>query len=473
MNTSLAAALEHAQTNTADAEKRLSDLLAIASVSTDPAHEPDIQSAAKWTASVLEQAGLSATIIPTAGHPAVIAHAPDDIVANPSAPRVLFYGHYDVQPPDPTNLWTTPAFAPDIRNTDEGPAIFARGASDDKGQVMCFIEALLAYRQADPKLPCPVTVLIEGEEEIGSPNLVPLLQEQANQLKADLCLVSDTSMWDAPQGPIPAICYALRGLLYFDIQLQGPSRDLHSGVYGGSLPNPLNTLTHILGKLFDDQHRVTIPGYYDNIPMPSDEEKQRWDKLGFDETKFLKDVGISQPHGEANFTTLERRWSRPSCDINGLYGGFQGPGAKTVIPTTAGAKISFRLAEGQDPHRITDLFKQWLHDQDTHGLTWHITEHGKAYPVATPTDSPFVAAVSKAVENACGQAPAMIREGATIPVVADFKQHLGLDTILLGFGRNADNIHSPDEHMALSRFHLGRQCYLHVLDALAQTPSNE
>jgi acetylornithine deacetylase/succinyl-diaminopimelate desuccinylase-like protein len=450
-----------------DAEARLRELLAIESVSTDPAYQPEIARAADWVKRALEQAGLEARMISGEGHPVVLAHAPAERVANPDAPPVLFYGHYDVQPPDPVEKWTSPPFEPTVRESVDGPAVFARGACDDKGQVMCFLEALRAYHEAGEKLPVPVTVLIEGEEECGSVGLAPLLEQHKDELAASVCLVSDTSMWDAAEGPKPAICYGLRGLLYFDLQLHGPARDLHSGVYGGTIPNPATEIVRVLGNLFDENHRVAIPGFYDDVIDADESEQARWDELGFDEQKYVESIGLKEPFGEAGRTTLERRWSRPSCDINGLYGGYMGEGGKTVIPTFAGIKVSFRLAAEQDPAKIAAAFRKWIESHDVGSLTWQITQHGQAYPVAVPTDSPQIQAVSRAVEGETGEPPAMVREGATIPVVADFKRVLGLDTILLGFGLNSDNIHSPDEHFALRRYHLGRRTYVRALAELA------
>ena len=456
------------------AEQRLVELLKIPSVSTDPAYTSAIGQAAAWVCDHLAASGLEARVVEGEGHPVVLATTPSELVEDDrvDAEPVLFYGHYDVQPPDPQDKWTSPAFEPAVRDNPDGvdgPAVFARGASDDKGQVMCFLEALRAYREAGVKLPLPVTVLIEGEEECGSVGLAPMLEAHRETLAARACLVSDTSMWDSPDGPVPAICYGLRGLLYFDLKLHGPSRDLHSGVYGGTIPNPATQLVRVLGRLFDDQHRVAIPGFYDDVPEPDPLEKQRWRDLGFDERAYVESIGVASPFGEAGRTTLERRWTRPACDVNGLYGGYMGEGGKTVIPTFAGAKVSFRLAAHQDPHRIAEDFRGWLMSHDVGGLRWEISEHGKAHPVATPTDSPAVHAVSQAVEDETGRPPALVREGATIPVVADLQRVLHLDTVLLGFGLNSDHIHSPDEHFGLRRFHLGRRTYVRALRSLASS----
>ncbi|MEO1235967.1 MAG: M20/M25/M40 family metallo-hydrolase [Planctomycetota bacterium] len=469
-----AAVLDHLAADHDHAVARLKRLLAIPSVSTDPAFAEHVDAAAAWVASSLEELGMSVEVLRPAGedgrtgHPVVVATSMPKRVADDAQHRVLFYGHYDVQPPDPVAGWTSPPFDPVVRDNK----LFARGASDDKGQVACFLEALRAYHATGTPLPCHVTVLIEGEEECGSVSLPAFLDQHADLLKADhntVCVVSDTSMWDTPPGSdpgyIPAITYALRGLVYFDVKLHGPSRDLHSGVYGGTLANPATELTRVLGKLFDDDHRVTIPGFYDDVTATSPDEHHAWQRLGFDEHRFTGDVG-SIPFGERGFSTLERRWTRPSCDVNGLYGGYMGEGAKTVIPTFAGAKVSFRIPAAMDPRKVAQQFTDWLHQHDTGGCRWEITNHGEASPVATPTDSPWVAAASRAIEHASGRPPALVREGATIPVIADFKEKLGIDTLLIGFGLNSDNIHSPDEHFGLDRFLLGCRTHAALLHEL-------
>ena len=473
--------LDHLDADRPHAISRLTKLLSIPSVSTDPAFADQVQAGAQWVASFCEEMGMLVKVMrPTGpsgkqGHPVVLAKTMPKMVADDASKRVLFYGHYDVQPPDPIAGWTSPPFEPTVREAphEPGEAIFARGASDDKGQILCFLEALRAYHQTGTKLPCHVTVLIEGEEECGSISLPAFLDQHSDELEADadtVCVVSDTSMWDAPSSPtgyLPAITYALRGLVYFDIKLFGPSRDLHSGVYGGTLANPATQLARVLGKLIDDDNRVTIPGFYDDVLPVTSEEQDAWQKLGFSEHDFTAKVG-SLPFGEKDFSTLERRWVRPACDINGLYGGYMGEGAKTVIPTFAGAKVSFRIPARMDPHTVERQFVDWLHQHDTGGCRWEITNHGGAHPVATPTDSPWVVAASDAIQTVAGQPPALVREGATIPVVSDFKTKLGIDTLLIGFGLNSDNIHSPDEHIGLDRFALGCRTHAVLLDRLAK-----
>ncbi len=461
MTTELQPLLDHLDADHHHAVQRMCDLLAIPSVSTDPAYAADVRKAASWVSDDLKQLKLDVDVIEAGGHPVVVARSTNAIVENINAPRVLFYGHYDVQPPDPLNLWTTPAFEPTIRDGK----VYARGACDDKGQVMMFVEAMRAYLETGRKLPCHVTLLIEGEEECGSVTLPKVLEQHAELLKADLCVVSDTSMWEGVDGPAPAITYALRGLVYYDLKLHGPSRDLHSGVYGGTLANPATLLARTLGKLFDDNNRVTIPGFYDDVAPPEDSERAAWKQLGFDESQYLGDVG-AKPFGEAGYSTLERRWARPSCDVNGLYGGYMGEGAKTVIPAFAGAKVSFRIPANMDPKKVAASFEKWINDQDVGDCRWELHHHGEAHPVATPTDSPWVDAASRAIKQVTGKPPVLVREGATIPVVADFKTQLGLDTLLIGFGLNSDSIHSPNEHFGLDRFLLGCKCHAALLASL-------
>ncbi|QQE10422.1 M20/M25/M40 family metallo-hydrolase [Planctomycetota bacterium] len=441
---------QYIEQNHEAAVDRLIELLSIPSVSTDPHYKNDVRICADFLVELIQNdLKIPAEALETPGHPVVYAATTDEHVSNPDAPRVLFYGHYDVQPPDPEDLWDTPAFQPTVRDGK----IYARGACDDKGQVTCFLEALRALQEtsADGKLPCHVTLLIEGEEECGSEHLPKFIKDNADKLDADICVVCDTSMWNATT---PAITYALRGLLYFDIQLHGPSRDLHSGVFGGTLANPCNILTRVLGNLFDDKNKINIPGFYDEVDPITDEEKSSWDRLSFDENEFLGDVD-AKPYGEHRYTTLERRWGRPSCDINGLYGGYMGKGAKTVIPSFAGAKVSFRIPSSMDPVRTAKLFTDWLNDQPIADLSWKLENHGVAYPTATPLDSPFMKPAIQAIEQVAGKKPALVREGATIPIVADFKRVLGLDSLLIGFGLETDAIHSPNEHFGLDRHMLG------------------
>ncbi|MFA7238119.1 MAG: M20/M25/M40 family metallo-hydrolase [Phycisphaeraceae bacterium] len=467
---------------------RLCDWLRIPSVSTDPAFAPDVRRAAQWAADRLRECGLDVKIVPTKGHPVVMAKTkgrrdegtkgrsegngsasppsslrPSVPTSLSSPPSLLFYGHYDVQPPDPIDLWTTPPFQPTIRDG----AIYARGADDDKGQVSTFLEALRAWHDVAGQIPINLTVILEGEEECGSANLVPFLEAHKAELAADVAIVSDTAMWGDADPILPAITYGLRGLVYFDIQLHGPARDLHSGVYGGTVPNPATELAIVLGQLFDSNHRINIPGFYDDVAPITADERAQWDALHFDERKMAQSVGLEQLHGEAGFSTLERRWARPCCDINGLYGGYMGQGAKTVIPSFAGAKVSFRIPPDMNPLRVDMLFRDFLTDHTPPGCSWKIEQHGAAHPVLVPTDSPYLQAAKRAITIATGgTAPVLMREGATIPVISDFKRILGINTVMMGFGRHDDAIHSPNEHFRLDCFDLGRRAHAAMIDEL-------
>lgn len=442
---------------------RLQQLLRIPSVSADPARKPAIRQAAQWLVAQLGEIGLDARVLETTGNPLAFATTPAGRAARPG-PRVLFYGHYDVQPPDPLELWQTPPFEPTIRDG----AVYARGASDDKGQVCCFLEALRAWTKSHDQLPLPVTVMIEGEEEGGGEAaLSQFIADHRDLLAADVALVCDSGMWDGPKGPIPAITYGLRGIVYFDVRLFGPSRDLHSGAFGGAVPNPATLLARVLGRLLDQDNRVTIPGFYDDVVPASEDDRRRWQSLPFDEQQALRDVGLTQAFGERGHSTLERLWSRPSCDVNGLFGGYSGVGAKTIIPSFAGAKLSFRLVPNQDPIKIGQLVRHWLLAQDVAGCRWAIEQVGEAWPVLVSTKSPFVSAATGALRAAAGQDPVLIRDGATIPVVATFKRLLGLDTLLIGFGRENDCIHSPNEKFDLAQFDLGCRALTVLLAELA------
>lgn len=443
--------------------QRLIQWLSIPSISTDPAFKEEIADAAAWLVHELTELDFEVEAMPTAGHPCVVARPREGVVAHAEdRPTVLFYGHYDVQPPDPLDLWTTGPFEPRIRNG----AVVARGASDDKGQVLCFIEALRAWKLATGRLPLNVILVIEGEEECGSVNLPAFLKEHRSMLAADVVLVSDTCMWDAQT---LAITCGLRGLVYFDIQLRGPNRDLHSGTFGGTVPNPAVILTQVLASLWDEQHRITIPGLYDDVAAVSDAERAQWKTLGFDEQAYLGAVGLKQGFGEAGFDLLERRWARPSLEINGLYGGYMGEGAKTVIPAMAGAKLSFRIPPNMNPQKVVEQFESWLLSREVHGLTWTIKRHGAAAPVSLPEDSPWLPAIERACHLTSGRPPVRVREGATIPILADFKEILGLDSILVGLGRDDDRIHAPDEKFELSNYRLGIRTHAAVLAELAAT----
>ena len=455
--------LQHLESQSQTAIDSLTDFLRIPSISADRAYDKDCVRCAQWIAQQFRSLGLEVIIHDTPGQPIVTAKPLDQDVLNPNAPRILYYGHYDVQPPDPLELWQSPPFEPAIVDG----AIVARGASDDKGQVCCILEALRAWKNISGKFPAPFTLLIEGEEESGSENLQAFIKREKDYLKADVCIISDTSLWDIGDQRKPAITYALRGLVYFDIKLHGPNRDLHSGVYGGTLANPANILTRILGRLQDDDNKITIPHFYDDVQPTSDQVKSDWQKLGFKDEQFLGPLGV-QAAGEATYTTLERRWTRPACDINGIYGGYAGQGAKTVIPAFAGAKVSFRIPAAMQGDKVAKQFEAWLRSQNTHGLTWEITNLGHCNPVAVPTDSPFMTAAKQAIFCASGEQAVVIAEGATIPVVADFKALLAIDSLLVGFGLSDDKIHSPNEKFDLDCFQLGQKTHAAILDVFGK-----
>ncbi len=453
--------IQHIQSQETAAVDRLVSLLSIASVSTDPAYTDEVHRAARWCSDTLSEIGLAAEVIATPGHPVVLGRSEEPAGEAADRPTILYYGHYDVQPPDPLDKWDSPPFEPQVRDN----MICARGASDDKGQVCCFLEAIRAWQQVAGGLPCRVIVMLEGEEECGSENLAAFIEGHKDALSADVVVISDTTMW----GKTVAITYGLRGMAYFDVQLHHSNRDLHSGMYGGVLANPANELTRVLGGLFDEKRRVTVPHFYDDVAAVSDEEGARWDALGFDElADCLSPIGVATPFGEAGYSTLERRWARPSCDINGLYGGYGGAGAKTVIASFVGAKVSFRLAPHQSSQRIAELFEQWLTDQPVHGCRWQIEQLGCAEPALLDIDSPWVAAADRAVQHCTGRRAALIREGATIPVVADFRRILGLDSLLIGFASTTDRIHAPNEKFDLPNFKLGCCTHAALLAELAK-----
>lgn len=453
--------LEFLTDDAPNAVDRLRNLLSIPSVSTDPKYKDDVHRAANLVADTLRAAGLTAEVEQGKGHPIVYATTPEDASLT-TGPRVLFYGHYDVQPPDPIAKWSSDPFGAEVRDD----VVYARGAADDKGPVSCFIEALRAWHAVHGKLPVPVTLVIEGEEECGSKSLPDFFEKHRDELaQHDFVLVSDTNMWDAST---PAITYGLRGLLYYDIKLHNAARDLHSGMYGGVSANPAVMLTQVLGKLFDSNHRVTIPGFYDDVVDITAEERAAWAKTGFDEHEHcLKGIGVATPFGEAGYSTLDRKWARPACDINGLYGGYGGEGAKTVIPSFAGAKVSFRLAANQNPKKIAAAFEAWLKSHAVHGCRWELTHLGDADPVIVATDSPWIEAASKAAHRVFGKPAVLMREGATIPIIGELKTKLGLDSVLLGFDLPEDSIHAPDEHFGLDRFRKGAATHAALLGELA------
>jgi acetylornithine deacetylase/succinyl-diaminopimelate desuccinylase-like protein len=446
--------------------ERLFALLRIKSISADPAFAGDCKAAAEHLAKDIATLGFDAEVRPTAGHPAIVAKSNGN---GGSRPHVLFYGHYDVQPVDPLNLWHRPPFEPVVTDHADGrrKIIVGRGAEDDKGQLMTFVEACRAWKSVTGSLPVDITFLIEGEEEVGSKNLVPFLEKNKDELKADYVLVCDTGMWDPNT---PAITIALRGLVYDEVRIKAANRDLHSGVFGGGARNPIRVLTHILGGLFDDDGRITIPGFYDGVKDVPADVLEQWKKLGLTAETFLKPVGLSIPAGEKGRLLIEQISSRPTCDINGIIGGYTGEGSKTVIPAEASAKISFRLVEGQDPAKIRKAFRDYVTARIPGDCKVEFGDHTGAPAIALPWDMKALGAAKKALTEEWGKETVLFGSGASIPVVADFKKTLGLDSLLVGFGLDDDNIHSPNEKYDLKSFHKGIRSWARILAELAELP---
>lgn len=439
--------------------ERLSALLRIPSIGTDPAYQASTLEAAEWLVRELNEIGFDAGLRETPGQPAVVAHHPGP---GDEGPRVLYYGHYDVQPAEPLDLWTSPPFEPTIVKGANGKRIVARGAVDDKGQSMTFIEAFRAWKEVHGTLPVAVTVFLEGEEESASPSLEAFLKAHGGELDADVCVVSDTNMWDIDT---PAIGIMLRGLLYLELTIHGPSQDLHSGLYGGAVPNPLNVLTRILGDLHDQDGRVRIPGFYDGLDDLGDLD-EAWRALDFDEARFLGHAGLARSTGEAGRSTLERIWSRPTCDLNGLFGGYTGAGAKTVIPAKASAKLSFRLVPGQDVRRIKEGMKAFLDARIAEDCRYELDELGAAPALKVSTNSPFLKAAEAALSDVFGRAPILVGMGGSIPAVGAIREHLGIESILMGFGLDDDRVHAPDEKFELQCFRNGMLSHAVLLGKL-------
>lgn len=428
----------------------LLELLRIPSISADSQYKDDVHKAADYIKQKLIDAGVDkAEICPTAGYPIVYGEK----IIDASLPTVLVYGHYDVQPPDPLELWDSPAFEPVIKKTDLHPdgAIFARGACDDKGQMYMHVKAFEAMLQ-NGGIPCNIKFMIEGEEEVGSDNLGIFVQENKEKLKADIILISDTSTYSME---VPSITTGLRGLSYLEVEVTGPNRDLHSGTYGGGVANPINVLCKMIDSLRDENNHITIPNFYDDVEEVSNDERQQMARIPFDEVKYRADLDIDAVEGEAGFNTLERTSIRPTLDVNGIWGGYIGEGAKTVLPSKAYAKISMRLVPNQSSEKITQLFEDHFKSIAPKSVRVKVTPHHGGEPAVTPTDSLGYQAASKAFEKVWGKTPIPKREGGSIPIVALFEKELGLKTVLLGFGLDSDSIHSPNEHYGILNYFKG------------------
>jgi len=441
---------------------RLFALLRIDSVSTDPAYKESCGAAADWLAGVLSGIGFEAAVRPTAGHPMVVGHDRDST----RRPHALFYGHYDVQPVDPIDGWDAPPFEPRLtQGTDGNRQIRARGACDDKGQLMTFVEACRAWKAVAGQLPIRLSVLFEGEEESGSTSLEPFLADNADELRSDLALVCDTGMWDRDH---PAITTMLRGLVGEEVVVTAADRDLHSGGFGGAARNPLHVIADVLSALHDEDGRVMIPGFYEGVgELPADIREQ-WAALDFDGGEFLGSVGLSIPAGEKGRSVLEQIWARPTCEVNGIVGGYTGDGFKTVIPAKASAKVSFRLVGDQDPDLARERFRAFVRERIPGDCSVEFHSHGASPALRLPFDGPYLRRARTALADEWGVEPAITGGGGSIPVVGSFKRLLGMDSLMIGFANDDDRVHSPNEKYELSSFHGGIRSWARVLAALAE-----
>jgi acetylornithine deacetylase/succinyl-diaminopimelate desuccinylase-like protein len=424
--------------------EELVEWLRIPSVSSDSSRVNEVKQAATWVADKLKRAGLSVEILPTQGHPMVYAESPKI----EGAPVVLVYGHYDVQPVEPLDEWINGPFEPTIRDGN----LYARGATDDKGQVLTHVQSVCDWLASGQPLPLQVKFLIEGEEEVGSENLERMLPELAEKLACDCVVISDSGQYSDGQ---PAITYGLRGIATYELSIDGPSQDLHSGSFGGAVMNPAIALCQLLGSMVDEQGRVQIPGYYDKVRELNSDEREQWAGLPQNDSEFASAIGVDQLFGEKGYTTDERRWARPTFDINGLTSGHQGEGVKTIIPASAKAKFSFRLVPDQDPREVTTAVQQHIEDHCPDGVRWNLEADHGAPGMLAATDSRFVHAANRAIESAFGVLPVLIREGGSIPIVTRFQEVLGCDCLLLGWGLSDDNAHSPNEKFRVEDYHRG------------------
>src|SRR3954468_1199827 len=425
--------------------EELKAFLAIPSISALPQHAADVRRCADWCAGEMRRIGLqNVRLIDTPGNPVVYG----DWLGAPGAPTILFYGHYDVQPVDPLELWESPPFEATVRDGE----IYARGSADDKGQVFMHFKAIEAHLKQNGKLPVNMKIILEGEEEVGSVNLDTFIRDHKGELGADVVVISDSPMF--ARG-IPSICYGLRGLVYFQIDLRGSSTDLHSGSFGGAVSNPAFVLAQMLAQMKDRSGRIRIPGFYDDVVALQEEERQAWASLPFNEKKYKKDFGIPKVAGETGYTTLERTWARPTFEVNGLLSGFTGEGAKTVLPAVAMAKVSMRLVPNQSPDKIAELFEAHVKDIAPATVALKVTRMHGGKPWMTAYDKPYAPAAGRAIEKGCGRKPVFTREGGSIPVVSTFQEELGLPSVLFGVGLPDENAHAPNEKLDLENFQGG------------------
>ncbi|QGY02078.1 M20/M25/M40 family metallo-hydrolase [Methylobacterium mesophilicum SR1.6/6] len=456
----LDAILNDIDTNLENALERLFAFLRIPSISTDPAYAGHCREAAAWLAQDLTALGFETSVEETSLHPVVLAHRP-----KPGAPHVLFYGHYDVQPVDPLDLWKTSPFEPHITDGAGGKTIVGRGSSDDKGQVMTFVEACRAHIAMSGALPCGVTILIEGAEESGSQGLPEWVAANREKLGCDVVLVCDTTMWDKTT---PAITSSLRGLAYFEVKVTCADRDLHSGFFGGAARNPIHVLSKIIADLHDADGRVTIPGFYEGVHERPPEVLEQWRGLGLTAETLLGPIGLKEPAGERGRMPIELVQSRPSCDANGIIGGYTGEGTKTVIASTASAKVSFRLVDDQDPKRLAESFEAFVRARVPADCQVEVITYKGSRAISLPFDMPQLGAAKTALQDEWGVPAVTVGAGGSIPIVGDFKRILGRDTLLIGFGLDDDRIHSPNEKYNLTSFHKGTRSWARILAALGQ-----
>ena len=456
---SLDATLARIDANLPQALDRLMELLRIPSISTDPAWKADCARAADWLVAELQSLGFAAESRATRGHPMVVAHG------GTGARHILFYGHYDVQPVDPLNLWHRDPFDPVLEETPNGPVIRGRGASDDKGQLMTFIEACRAWKAENGALPCRITIFLEGEEESGSPSLIPFMRDNAGELTADLALICDTSMVSPG---VPSIAGQLRGMLKDEFTLHGPRIDLHSGHYGGPALNPLREISKIIASFHDEKGRVAVEGFYEGVHEVPEALKRQWEDCGFDEKDYLGSVGFTRSHGEAGYSTLEQQWARPTLEINGLWGGYQGAGSKTVIPAEAHCKITCRLVGDMDPDDLRRKLRKHVEDRlpKDARVTWDGNLEGSPAAVMN-TDRPEFEAARQALSDEWNRDAVIVGMGGSIPIAGFFKTILGMDAMLIGFACDDDAIHSPNEKYDLKSFHKGIRSWARVLARIA------
>lgn len=437
--------------------EELKNFLRIKSISTDENHKKDMLKGAEFLSKKLNDAGMNKVrIIKTNGHPLVYAEWLNAL----GKPTVLIYGHYDVQPVDPIELWDTPPFEPAIRNGK----IYARGATDDKGQIYMHVKSVEAHLKTNGKLPVNVKFIIEGEEEIGSDNLEEFVKKNAKLLKCDAVLISDTALF-APG--VPTITLGLRGIAYMEIEVTGPNRDLHSGTFGGAVANPINILAEMISKMMDKNGHITIPGFYDDVIKITKKERESFKSLKFSEKKYAKELNVRELKGEKGYSTLERMWVRPTLDCNGIIGGFIDAGAKTVLPSKVTAKISMRLVPNQDPKKIVKLFTQYVNQIAPKSVRVKVRDIHGGYPIVTPMNNKATIAASKAMARAFGKKTVFMREGGSIPIVTVFTKQLNAIPVLMGLGLNTENLHSPNEHFDLNHFHLGILSSAYFLEEFA------